>query len=72
MQMTGNTAGIQERGASFYPDEIKILFLFLLVAENVCCGDYKNTSKRVVWQVLTYNAYYTSMRDHLQISDQYV
>lgn len=33
---------------------------FLFIANNLRCGHYKNTSKRVMWQVIKYNAYYAS------------
>lgn len=33
---------------------------FLFIAEILCYGYYKNTSKMVVWQVIKYNAYYAS------------
>lgn len=72
MQIKGNTAGIQGRGASFYPDKRKILFVFCSWQKMCAVEIIKTQAKRVVWQVLTYYAYYTSMRDHLRISDQCV
>lgn len=44
MQIKGNTAGIQGGEHHFTLIKEKYCF-FLLMAENVCSGDYKNKAK---------------------------
>lgn len=36
---------------------------FLFITEILCCGYYKNTSKKVIWQVIKYNTYYASFME---------